>query len=121
LGLDQLIDFPGHTHNLPAELKAADAFVVSSHAESFSVVLVEALASGIPVVSTNCPSGPPEILQNGKYGILVEPGNPSSLAKGILQVLDGKGVIPPHESWEPYVLEKVSNEYENLIRKVLSN
>ncbi|MGM0945459.1 MAG: glycosyltransferase [Bacteroidota bacterium] len=120
LGIEKIVDFPGHNHNLPAELKSADAFVVSSHAESFSVVLVEALASGTPVVATNCPSGPPEILQNGKYGILVEPNNPSELAQGILKVLNGKGINPPKKSWEPYLIDKVVLDYENVINGIVS-
>jgi glycosyltransferase involved in cell wall biosynthesis len=119
--IDSMIDFPGHTKNLPAELKNADAFVVSSHAESFSVVLVEALASAIPVVATNCPSGPPEILQNGKFGILVEPNSPKELAKGILKVLKGKGILPAKESWEPYQIEKIVISYEEVIQSVLNS
>jgi len=112
LNLSSDISFPGHTNNLPAELKSCDCFVVSSHCESFSVVLVEALACGIPVVSTNCPVGPPEILKNGKYGILVDVNDPSSLAQGVLTVLKGNGISPPTESWEPYVQDIVVSNYE---------
>jgi glycosyltransferase involved in cell wall biosynthesis len=71
LGIGDSVSLPGFTNNLPAELKGGACFVVSSLIESFSVVLVEALASGVPVVSTDCPYGPGEILKRGKYGTLV--------------------------------------------------
>jgi len=119
-GVGNDISFPGHTNNLPANLSHADVFVVSSHVESFSVVLVEALACGTPVVSTNCPSGPPEILKNGKYGILVEPNNPAALANGIIRVLEGGGIHPPAESWHSYRLETVIKQYEDIFTKVLA-
>ncbi|BCS95590.1 glycosyl transferase [Desulfoluna limicola] len=119
LGIEDDVSFPGYTNNLPANLRKADMFVVSSHCESFSVVLVEALACGVPVVATNCPSGPPEILAGGKYGILVEPNNPLAMAKGMELVLDGKGILPPLESWKPYTLDRVINRYEAVIKEVV--
>jgi glycosyltransferase involved in cell wall biosynthesis len=119
LGLAELVSFPGYTTNLPAELKCADCFVVSSYVESFSIVLVEALACGIPVVATNCPSGPPEILRGGQYGSLVETGNASDLAEGILAILDGQGKIPPPESWRRYELDTVTLQYEDLFGRIL--
>ena len=117
-GVGDDIAFPGYTNSLPANLAHADLFVVSSHVESFSVVLVEALACGTPVVATNCPSGPPEILAGGKYGILVEPNNPSALAAGIGRVLDGNGIKPPLESWQPYCLDTVMDRYEKVLQAV---
>ena len=120
LGISDSVSMPGYTANLPAELKAADAFVVSSHCESFSVVLVEALACGVPVVATNCPSGPPEILRNGQYGLLVQPDNPAALAEGIVKVLEGRGIRPPAESWEPYRLERIIDQYEALLVELLA-
>lgn len=119
LGVADRVSFPGFTNNLPAELKAADAFVVSSRCESFSIVLVEALACGTPVVSTDCPSGPPEILHHGKYGILCKPDDPVVLAEGMQMILDGRGIKPPRESWEPYTLDHVMDNYEKEINFVL--
>lgn len=120
LVIDESVSFPGHIDALPAELKHADVFVVSSHCESFSIVLVEALACGVPVVATNCPVGPPEILQNGQYGILVAPNDPEKLAEGILAVLNGAGIVPPAESWKPYVVENAVARYEAVFNNVLS-
>ena len=119
LGVKDRISLPGFADNLPAEIKAADAFVVSSQSESFSIVLVEALAAGTPVVSTNCPLGPPEILQQGKYGLICTVNDPVSLASALQKVLDGHAMSPPREAWEKYTLEKVMDNYECAIRRVM--
>lgn len=71
LGIDEWMDLPGFVDNPIAYMNQADLFVLSSRWEGFGNVLVEALACGTPAVSTNCPSGPSEILQNGRYGALV--------------------------------------------------
>jgi len=63
-------------------------FALSSAWEEFPNVLVQAMALGLPVVATNCPSGPAEILEGGKWGKLVPVGDPEALARGILETLD---------------------------------
>jgi len=73
----------GETNNPFPFMAKADVFVLSSAWEGFGMVLVEALACGATVVSTDCHSGPSEILDNGKYGRLVPVGDPQSLADAI--------------------------------------
>ena len=59
-------------------------FILSSRYEGFGNVIVEALACGTPVVTTNCKAGPSEILDGGKYGVLVPVGDPEALSKAII-------------------------------------
>lgn len=105
----------GHTSNLPAELKNADIFVISSNVESFSVVLVEALAAGVPIISTKCPYGPPELLHNGEYGTLVPTNDPKAMAQAIIDQLQNPRQAAPRESWEPYLLDNVVESYERAL------
>lgn len=88
LGLDSEVDLPGFVDNPYKYMARANVFALSSVYEGFGNVIAEALALGIPVVSTDCPSGPAEILEDGKWGILVPPRDPQALAKAILEALD---------------------------------
>lgn len=78
---------PGFVGNPFAWMSRASIFVLSSAWEGFALVLVEALASGCPVISTDCPNGPREILQDGAYGSLVPIGNPVAMADAMLATL----------------------------------
>lgn len=88
LGLQDSVSLPGFIANPVASFCSADVFVLCSLYEGLGNVLIEALACGTPVVSTDCPSGPAEILENGKYGQLVPVGNPKALAEAILSTLE---------------------------------
>ena len=87
LGVGERVIFPGHVDDISPFYRAADLFALSSNREGFANVLVEALAHGLPIVSTDCPSGPAEILANGRYGVLVPVGNSAGLAAGIAEAL----------------------------------
>ena len=82
------VALPGVIENLFTYMRQADMFVFSSHWEGLPTVLVEAMASGVPVISTDCPSGPAEILENGKWGRLVPVGYVNALAQAMLGTLD---------------------------------
>ena len=88
LGIQPQLDMPGHVSNPFNYMRASDLFVLSSAWEGFGNVLAEALAVGTPVVSTDCPSGPSEILNNGEFGPLVAMQDPNALAKAICATLD---------------------------------
>ncbi len=86
--LTDRVSLPGWVENPFAFMARASLFVLSSRWEGLPTVLVEALACGCPCVSTDCPSGPAEILLNGDLGPLVPVGNDSALAKAMERVLD---------------------------------
>ena len=88
LGLTNRIKLPGNVPNLLKYFARAEVFVLSSHLEGMPNVLVEAIMCGCTPVATNCPTGPRELLQDGKYGYLVEVGDPESIAAGINEALD---------------------------------
>lgn len=79
LGLTGRVSMPGFMHDPAPFYQQADLFALSSDWEGLPTVLIEALAAGTPVVSTDCPSGPREILCNGKYGRLVPVGDIAAL------------------------------------------
>lgn len=87
LGLGRQIKFLGWIQNPHEVLKKSDLFVFASRWESFGLSLVEAMSCGLPVVSSNCSYGPPEILDKNKYGLLVSVGNASDMSKAIVSLL----------------------------------
>lgn len=87
LGITDKISMPGFIDNPLPDIKSAGLFVLSSRFEGFGNVIAEALACGTPVVSTDCPHGPAEILEDGRYGALVPVGNPEALARAMLDAL----------------------------------
>jgi glycosyltransferase involved in cell wall biosynthesis len=89
----------------------ASLFVLSSRWEGLPGVLIEAMYCGVPLVSTNCPSGPREILREGQYGQLVPVGDATALARAIEMALTGRALRPPRESWQPFELKTVVKQY----------
>jgi glycosyltransferase involved in cell wall biosynthesis len=92
LGLDDAVRLIGFQQNPYAYMAAADVFVLSSIYEGFGNVIVEAMAAGVPVVATDCPSGPGEIIHDGEDGLLVPPADPAALAAALLRVLDDRAL-----------------------------
>ncbi|MCY0971141.1 glycosyltransferase, partial [Chryseobacterium wangxinyae] len=91
------ISLPGNSTDVNKHLSEADCFVLSSNSEGFPNALLEAMAMGLPVISTNCKSGPSELLgfdgekiiakgdfEEGEYGILVNVNDPEGLKKALL-------------------------------------
>jgi glycosyltransferase involved in cell wall biosynthesis len=86
-GLQENVRFAGFKSNPYCYMSRSSVFAFPSLSEGFGMVLVEAMACGLPVVSTDCVAGPNEILQNGKCGILVPVGDEGALAQAIVTVL----------------------------------
>ena len=88
LNLEADVSLPGFADNPYAYMANASVFVLSSKFEGFGNVVAEAMATGTPIVSTDCPSGPAEILDHGVYGKLAPVADSPALAKAILDTLD---------------------------------
>jgi glycosyltransferase involved in cell wall biosynthesis len=112
LGVAEDVDLPGFKTNPYAFMAGAAAFVLTSRWEGFGNVLVEAMAIGTPVISTDCPSGPREILRGGRYGPLIPVGDDESLAEALNRTLDA----PPNrallqEAAAPYTIHASAMAY----------
>jgi glycosyltransferase involved in cell wall biosynthesis len=87
LHVQDAFDLPGFVDSPGAYMKKSSVFVLSSQWEGFGNVLVEAMALGTPVIATDCPHGPAEILMEGRIGTLIPPGRPDLMAEAILETL----------------------------------
>ena len=110
-GLTGSVDLPGWISNPYPYMAHAGVFVLSSRWEGLPSVLIEALFCEVPVVATDCLSGPREILEGGRYGALVPVGDEEALAAAIEMALAGELMPPAAESWEPYEQETVVRRY----------
>jgi glycosyltransferase involved in cell wall biosynthesis len=111
LGVAADVDMPGFDPNPFRYMNRAGVFVLSSRYEGLPNVLIQALACGCPVVSTDCPSGPSEILDGGRYGALVPVDDVEAMAGAIVRALLGQ-VAPAPSAWlEQFRVEVVAEQY----------
>lgn len=92
LGLDSVFHFSGHRDDIPSVLKAMDIFVLTSHWEGFSIAILEAMAAGLPIVSTRV-MGASEAIVERENGFLVEIGDIQSIADGITYLINNPLII----------------------------
>lgn len=111
LGIEDDVQLPGEIANPYAYMARAAAFVLSSRWEGLPTVLIEALRCGAPVIATDCPSGPREILKGGRFGVLLPVGDAEALAGAMIDCLDGKLAPASDESWQPYHRDRVVDDY----------
>ncbi|MCA2002039.1 MAG: glycosyltransferase, partial [Chloroflexi bacterium] len=115
LGIQDDFSLPGFVPTPYPYMRQADVFVLSSKWEGLPTVLIEAMACGAPVVSADCPSGPAEILDGGKYGHLVPVGDAHALANAIEASLKGDQRKPPSEWLDQFQTETVVRKYLELM------
>jgi glycosyltransferase involved in cell wall biosynthesis len=115
LGVSDDVTLPGFRDNAMAYMAASRVFALSSAWEGLPTVLIEALAAGAGVVSTDCPSGPREILQDGRLGTLVPVANPPALAGAIIDALDRPAPAAPLEALAPFTLNMAVENYLRVI------
>jgi len=121
LGLCDVVEMPGFVDNPYKFMSRSSVFVLSSESEALPTVLIEAMALGCPIIATDCPNGPREILKDGKYGKLVPVGDVSALANEILsEIISSKKrlneQIVTSEHIECYTLDSALDKYLELIK-----
>jgi glycosyltransferase involved in cell wall biosynthesis len=115
LNLEPDVNMPGFVPNPYPFISKASLFVLSSRWEGLPTVLVEALYCGPPIIATDCPSGPREILREGQYGRLVPVGDAAALAQSIEEMLDAPGPPPARECLQPFEVETAVNQYMSIL------
>ncbi len=116
LQVNEKISFLGYKENPFAYVAKCDLFVLSSRYEGFGNVVVEALATGVNVVSTDCPSGPAEILNNGEFGFLCPPCDPEALSETMITALRHKkpAALLINRA-KGFSIEKTGQEYLDIV------
>lgn len=115
LGVAQDVALPGFRDHAAGYMARSAVFVLSSEWEGLPTVLIEALAVGIRVVSTDCPSGPREILQDGRLGSLVPVGDAPALGRAMLDALERPPCPVPADALNPFTRDAAVDHYLRLI------
>lgn len=115
LGLDDEVVFAGFQENPFAWMRACDLYVLSSRWEGLPGALLEALACGVRVVSTDCRTGPNEILEDGKWGRLVPVNDPETLAQAMAAALDDPNPPDVAQRAEDFRRHRAITRYENIM------
>lgn len=115
LGLSEDVKMPGYNRNPYRFLKKAKVFVLCSKYEGFGNVLLEAMACGTSIVSTDCSSGPSELLGGGKWGSLVKVGDSDALAGAIFDRLQNLGGIDCAARLNDFKLEDQLLQYMKVL------
>ncbi|WP_086786394.1 glycosyltransferase [Streptomyces caniscabiei] len=120
LGLNDHVFLMGPSATLETEWAKASVAAVSSEWESFGMTILEAMHAGVPVVATDCPHGPGEIVTDGTDGLLVTPNDPNALATGLLRLIDDPELrrrvgTAGRTTVQRYAPRVIAAEYERLI------
>jgi len=112
LGIREQVLLPGYVEFPQPIIQAADVFVLSSFMEGLPNSLIEAVACGTPVVATDCPTGPSEVLENGRLGALIPINDVEAMTEAIRRVLEGDIPVFDRDAWrEKFDLDKIVDQY----------
>lgn len=125
LMLKKNVNFFQPVNNIQNKYIDASIMVLPSRSEGFGMVLIEAMACGLPAVSFNCPHGPADILTNGEDGFLVENGNTEKLASHILKLIEDVNLrmemgTKAKENVERYLPEIIVKQWDELFKSLVS-
>ncbi|MEV0260849.1 glycosyltransferase family 4 protein [Streptomyces sp. NPDC050617] len=123
LGLNEHITLMGAQSPIETEWAKGSIAAVTSREESFGMTIVEAMHCAVPVVATDCPHGPGEIIDDGKDGLLVPVGDPEGIAKGLLKLIEDDDLRQSMGraaalSAQRYAPEHIAARYERLIEEL---
>ncbi|MZG54236.1 MAG: glycosyltransferase family 4 protein [Nitrospinae bacterium] len=126
LSLQKKVIFKGMNQDNYTVMKQADIFVLSSRYEGFPNVLAEAMACGLPVISFDCPSGPSEMIVDGKNGLLISKINDEELAKGIQRLMMDESLAKQlgkeaKKVTDTFSMKKIMNLWEKVILEIINN
>ena len=114
LNIETRVIFLGYVEDIQSLMKASDILVLTSNSEAFGMVLVEGLAAGMQVVSTNSFSGPAEVLGNGRYGFLAEVDNVNSIASSMKAAIETpKSLEIIYEGASRFKIDSIVKSYLN--------
>lgn len=123
LGLGEQVRLMGYTLDLRAVLAASSVYALTSHTESFSMSLIEAMSVGLPTVAMDCPRGPREIVADGETGYLVPDGDEEAFTAALLRLVEDVGLrramgaraLAVSHRWS---MDEVGATWERLFRQV---
>ena len=121
LQIPEHVQFPGFMAELGAWMSHAQLFVLASRSEGMPNVLIQAMACGVPVVSTDCPTGPAEILERGRWGTLVPVDDVEALALAMRTVLGTSAPALPTYVLERFHPASVAAQYAEVLGIALDN
>lgn len=121
--LVDVVHLPGSTNDVQKEMLSSSLLVCSSKHEGFAMVIVEAMACGLPVVSYDCPSGPKDIISNGNNGFLVPAGDENALADRICRLIESAELrkrmgAAAFENSKKYSAEQITAQWMDLFEEL---
>lgn len=123
LGIGDRVNLVGFQRNPYSYMRYATVFVLASRYEGFGIVLAEALTLGVPVVATDCPGGPHEILAAGRAGLLVPANNVAALADGLKKMLSSRSLRQKYQQAgyyqaRHYAAKHIAGQYMTLFEEL---
>jgi glycosyltransferase involved in cell wall biosynthesis len=114
---------PGSVTNIVDKIIASSIFVMTSHYEGFGMTIIESMSCGLPIISFDCPTGPREVLDNGKYGLLAENQNTEDFAEKLILLMGSYELRQEYgrkarERALDYSWEKIGPLWDNLLDSI---
>jgi glycosyltransferase involved in cell wall biosynthesis len=125
LGIGGRVALQGFTRELPSVLAQSSVYALTSHSEGFPMVLLEAMSTGLPLVSYDCPRGPADLVRDGVNGRLVPDGEQQALTDALLQVIDDEPLRRSmgKRAWldaHAYELPVITQRWNDVFEQVLA-